>query len=465
MRYRSTRGAPDTPDFRQATLRGLAPDGGLYLPTHWPRFGPDDVRALAGLTYVQTAARVLAPFTAGVLSADELEGLCERAYGGFDHAAVTPLVQLDERHWLLELFHGPTLAFKDVAMQLLGLLFQRFLAGTERPLTVIGATSGDTGSAAIAALADRAGIDIVMLHPAGRVTDVQRRQMTTVMSRNVHNVAVDGTFDDAQALVKALFADPSLSALELSAVNSINWARLLPQIVYYVYAAVRLGAPERPVAFSVPSGNFGNVFAGYAASAMGLPIERLIVATNVNDILHRALSTGDYSAGPVTATTTPSMDIQLSSNFERLLHALSGGRSGELSAAMGAFAAERTLTIPAAWLNRARPLFASRRVDEPTVARTMADTLDECGQLLDPHTAVGLAAARDAAADLPRPVPVVTLATAHPAKFPDAVERATGVRPPMPPRLADLFEREERCVALPAEREAVARHILDVVAR
>ena len=465
MHYHSTRGHGDELDFAQATLTGLAPDGGLYLPESWPQLSADDLRAMAGLTYAQTAAKVMAPFTAGVLNRQELSDLCEAAYGGFGHAAVAPLVQVDERHWLLELFHGPTLAFKDVAMQLLGRLFERFLAGAERPLTVIGATSGDTGSAAIAALADRAGVDIVMLHPAGRVTAVQRRQMTTVPSANVHNVAVEGTFDDAQALVKTLFADPALAGLELSAVNSINWARLLPQIVYYVYAAVRLGAPDRRVAFSVPTGNFGNVFAGYAAHAMGLPIERLIVATNVNDILHRALSSGDYSAGTVAPTATPSMDIQVSSNFERLLHALSEGRSKELAAAMDGFGSTRSLNIPDEWLQRSRPLFTSRRVDEAAVAATMARALEESGQLTDPHTAVGLAAATDAADELPGDVPIVTLATAHPAKFPDAVEAATGVRPALPPHLADLFERPERCVTLPAEQGAIARHILQVARR
>ena len=269
MRYRSTRGHADALDFRQVTLAGLAPDGGLYLPERWPRLSPAALRDLAGLSYAETAARVMAPFTEGVLSQDELLALATRAYDAFAHDAVTPLRQLGGRDWLLELFHGPTLAFKDVALQFLGLLFERFLADSERPLIVIGATSGDTGSAAIAALAGRAGVDVVMLHPLDRVSDVQRRQMTTVLSPNIHNVAIEGTFDDAQRIVKALFRSPALADLRLSAVNSINWARLLPQIVYYVFAAVRLGAPDRAVAFSVPTGNFGNVFAGWVAHANG----------------------------------------------------------------------------------------------------------------------------------------------------------------------------------------------------
>ncbi|MBY0519011.1 MAG: threonine synthase, partial [Sphingomonas sp.] len=284
MRYTSTRGSAPVLDFQQVTLAGLASDGGLYLPGSWPQLTHAEIAALRGASYVDTAVAVMAPFVEGVLSPDTLRALCTQAYGRFAHAAVTPLVQLDERRWLLELFHGPTLAFKDVALQLLGLLFERFLTGSDTQLTVIGATSGDTGSAAIDALAGRAGIDVFMLHPAGRVSDVQRRQMTTVLAPNIHNIAIDGSFDDAQALVKAMFNDAGFAGRHtLGAVNSINWARLMAQVVYYFYAAVRLGAPERPVAFSVPTGNFGDVFAGYVAAKMGLPVARLIVATNVND--------------------------------------------------------------------------------------------------------------------------------------------------------------------------------------
>src|SRR3954471_8865608 len=328
MRYQSTRGTAPLLGFREVTLAGLASDGGLYVPESWPQFSRDDIAAMATLSYVETAVRVMLPFVGEDLSEDELRELCTQTYGRFSHAAVTPLVQLDGRNWLLELFHGPTLAFKDVALQLLGLLFEKFLIGGETHLTIVGATSGDTGSAAIDAVAGRIGVDIFMLHPKGRVSEVQRRQMTTVLAPNVHNIAIDGSFDDAQALVKAMFNDPAFAGrFQLSAVNSINWARLMAQVVYYFYAAVRLGAPDKPVAFSVPTGNFGDVFAGYVAAQMGLPIAKLIVATNVNDILHRALSSGDYSAKGVVATPTPSMDIQVSSNFERLLFDL-GGRDG-----------------------------------------------------------------------------------------------------------------------------------------
>ncbi len=456
MRYISTRGAAPALDFEGVTLAGLAPDGGLYVPESWPAFSRDDISALAGLSYVETAVRVCAPFVGDALTEAELRDVMTRAYASFDHAAVTPLVQLDERHWLLELFHGPTLAFKDVAMQALGLLFETFLARSGRALTIIGATSGDTGSAAINALAGRDGVEVFMLHPKGRVSDVQRRQMTTVLAPNVHNIAVEGNFDDAQALVKAMFNDRAFaSRFDLSAVNSINWARLMLQMVYYFYAAVRLGAPERAVSFAVPTGNFGDVFAGYVASRMGLPIDRLIVATNENDILHRALSDGDYSAGTVTPTASPSMDIQVSSNFERLLFDL-GGRDGVATAkAMAGFEATKALAIPADQLAAAHGLFTSARIDADAMAQAMRWARDHTGHVLDPHTAIGLAAARAA----PGTGPVVTLATAHPAKFPDAVERATGLRPALPRRVQGLFDREERYDMLPAILAAVEDYV------
>jgi threonine synthase len=339
-------------------------------------------------------------------------------------------------------------------------LFERFLTDRDTHLTVVGATSGDTGSAAIDALAGRAKVDVFMLHPAGRVSDVQRRQMTTVLSPNIYNIAIEGSFDHAQAIVKAMFADPeTTSRVKMSAVNSINWARLMAQVVYYFYAAVRLGAPDRKVAFAVPTGNFGDVFAGYVAARMGLPIERLIVATNVNDILHRALSTGDYSCGLVTPTATPSMDIQVSSNFERLLFDLSGRDGPALGAMMQSFDVSKSMTIPENMLSGARGLFSSARVDGDGMALAMRWAHDRAGQLLDPHTSVGLAAAR--AADLPADVPIVTLATAHPAKFPDAVERATGIRPNLPSRIAGLFDREERFDTIPATLAAVRGYVLE----
>ena len=461
MRYISTRGAAPVLDFEQVTLAGLASDGGLYLPETWPSLSAEEIAALRGASYVDTAVAVMAPFVESTLAREDLRTLCEQAYGRFAHAAVTPLVQLDHQHWLLELFHGPTLAFKDVALQLLGLLFERFLSGSQHHVTVVGATSGDTGSAAIDALAGRAGVDIFMLHPKGRVSEVQRRQMTTVLAPNVHNLALEGaSFDDCQALVKAMFNDPQFSGtFALSAVNSINWARLMAQVVYYFYSAVRLGAPERPVAFSVPTGNFGDVFAGYVAAKMGLPVAKLIVATNVNDILARALSTGDYSSRSVIPTPSPSMDIQVSSNFERLLFDL-GGRDGHaLAAQMQGFEASRAMQLTNAQRNGAASLFASDSVDLDDMALAMRRTWERSGQVMDPHTAIGLAAARRA--DLPADVPIVTLATAHPAKFRDAVERATGVRPSLPARVGDLFQREERYVTLPATFDAITAYIAD----
>ena len=453
MRYISTRGRALALDFREVTLAGLAPDGGLYMPENWPRWTADEIAALADLSYAETAARVLAPFVGEAIPPGDLRALCELAYGRFAHAAVTPLVQLDHDQWLLELFHGPTLAFKDVALQLLGLLFERFIDPHDRPLTVIGATSGDTGSAAIDALAGRDGVEVFMLHPAGRVTEVQRRQMTTVAAPNIHNIAIDGNFDDAQALVKAMFADPAMAgSLRLSAVNSINWARLAAQVVYYFYSAVRLGAPGRAVAFSVPTGNFGDVFAGYVAAQMGLPIARLIVATNVNDILARALTTGDYSRGTVQQTATPSMDIQVSSNFERLLFDLGGRDGAALTAQMAGFEAGGALRLTNAQTTGAAALLAADRVDANDMLRAMRWAQEHGGQVVDPHTGIALAAARRAGL----PGPVVTLATAHPAKFGDTVERATGLRPPLPARVGDLFDRHERYTTLPGTYAAVS---------
>ena len=459
MRYQSTRGTAPTLGFRDVTLTGLASDGGLYVPEAWPHFSKDEIAAMAGLSYVETAVRVMLPFVGEDLSEDELRALCTQAYGRFAHAAVTPLVQLDHRHFLLELFHGPTLAFKDVALQLLGLLFEKFLTGSSEPLTIVGATSGDTGSAAIDAVAGRHGVDIFMLHPKGRISDVQRRQMTTVLAPNVHNIALEGaSFDDAQALVKAMFNDPGFAGrFRLSAVNSINWARLMAQIVYYFYAAVRLGGPGRKVAFAVPTGNFGDVFAGYAAAKMGLPVERLVVATNVNDILHRALSSGDYSAGTVTPTAAPSMDIQVSSNFERLLFDAGDRDGAALAGQMRGFEASKAMRLTNAQLTGAAELFASDRIDSGEMAQAM-QWAAASGEIIDPHTAIGLAAARRADTGN---APVVTLATAHPAKFRDAVERATGARPALPARLTDLFDREERYATLPGSFEAVTGYIAE----
>ncbi len=465
MDYISTRGSAQNPnggplDFAGVTLAGLASDGGLYLPREWPRFTESEIAAMRGLPYAELAARVMQPFVGESLTPERLRALCGEAYGRFAHKAVTPLVQLDERNWLLELFHGPTLAFKDVALQLLGLLFEEFLARERDTLTIVGATSGDTGGAAIDAVAGRERVEIFMLHPGGRVSEVQRRQMTTVFASNVHNIAIDGSFDDAQAMVKRLFADDAVTARHrIGAVNSINWARLMAQVVYYFAAALQLGAPGRRVAFSVPTGNFGDVFAGYVAAQMGLPVERLIVATNVNDILHRALSDGDYSAGAVTPTAAPSMDIQVSSNFERLLFDVGGRDGAVLAEQMRGFEASRAMRLTNVQREGAAGLLTSTRADADDMARAMRWAHEQCGEVIDPHTAIGLHAAL--ASDLPADVPVVTLATAHPAKFPDAVERAIGIRPPLPGRVGDLFGREERFTELPGEYEAVRDFIFD----
>jgi threonine synthase len=463
MQYVSTRGSAPALDFEGVTLAGLASDGGLYLPDEWPRFTAAQIRDMRGLAYPDLAARVMAPFVTPSLTEDELLALCHTVYGDFGHAAVTPLVQLDAQHWLLELFHGPTLAFKDVALQLLGRLFETFLERRSERLTIVGATSGDTGSAAIQAVAGLDRVEIFMLHPKGRVSDVQRRQMTTVLSPNIHNLAIEGSFDDAQAHVKRMFNDADVTTtLNLGAVNSINWARLMAQVVYYFASALQLGAPDRTVAYSVPTGNFGDVFAGYVAAKMGLPIERLIVATNINDILHRALSSGDYSAGGVTPTITPSMDIQVSSNFERLLFD-AGGRDGTAMASqMRTFEATKAMQLTNTQAEGAAKLFTSARASQVETAQALQWAWCNAGQVIDPHTGVGLHAARAlaGAGTVPASVPLVTLATAHPAKFRDAVERATGVRPSLPARVGDLFGREESFVELAGDYATTRNYVL-----
>ncbi len=464
MQYVSTRGSAPALDFEGVTLAGLASDGGLYVPREWPRLSEAQIRDLRGLSYPALATEIMRPFVVGSLTDDELEALCQTVYGDFGHAAVTPLVQMDETHWLLELFHGPTLAFKDVALQLLGHLFETFLSRRDERLTIVGATSGDTGSAAINAVAGRDRTEIFMLHPKGRVSEVQRRQMTTVRAPNVHNIALDGSFDDAQRHVKAMFADPQVSGpLNLGAVNSINWARLMAQVVYYFYSALQLGAPDRTVAYSVPTGNFGDVFAGYVAAQMGLPIERLIVATNVNDILHRALTDGDYSAGGVTPTITPSMDIQVSSNFERLLFDCGGRDGAALAKQMRSFDESKAMQLTNSQREGASGLFSSMRADQTETARALQWAFRNADQVIDPHTGVGLHASLRAAesGSIPSGVPIVTLATAHPAKFRDAVERAVGVRPSLPPRVGDLFGREEHFAEISGEYEAARDFVLE----
>ncbi|MDO9710217.1 threonine synthase [Paracraurococcus lichenis] len=449
MHYLSTRGQAAPRDFEGVLLAGLAEDGGLFLPAAWPSLSPTEWRGLRGLPYAELAARLMHRFVGDTISFATLQGMTEAAYAGFGTPAVAPLVQLDHRTFALELFHGPTLAFKDMAMQLLGRLFDHVLARRGERITIVGATSGDTGSAAIEACRDRDAIDIVILHPEGRTSEVQRRQMTTVLSDNVANLAIQGSFDDCQDLVKAMFGDaPFRAEMRLAAVNSINWARVAAQIPYYAYAALSLGAPDRPVAFSVPTGNFGNLLAAWAVREMGLPVERLIVGSNRNDILTRFLAANDMSVKGVEPSLSPSMDIQVSSNFERLLFELVG-RDPEVTAEiMRRFRAEGRMPVPDAAWTRATALFHGFALSDEGTLEEIRRLWERQGYLADPHTAIGTAAAR---AHAPRDpgIPVVVAATAHPAKFPDAVERATGLRPPLPPRLADLYGREERYSVLP----------------
>ncbi len=452
MRYVSTRGQAAPRDFEAVLLAGLAEDGGLFVPESWPTLSPAEWRALRGLPYPALAARILALFGAGGLP---LEAMCRDAYAGFGHPAVVPLVQLDHRTFALELFHGPTLAFKDMALQLLGRMFDHVLAKRGERVTIVGATSGDTGSAAIEACRDRAAIDIVILHPENRTSEVQRRQMTTVLAPNVKNIAVQGDFDACQDLVKAMFNDaPFRAEMKLSAVNSINWARIAAQIPYYVAAALALGAPDREVAVSVPTGNFGNVLAAWAARRMGLPISGFVIGSNRNDILARFLASNDMTAKPVEPSLSPSMDIQVSSNFERLLFELLGRDAAATTDMMTRFRGEGRMPVPDAAWRQATALFRGFTLDDEGTLAEIRRLWTTAGYLADPHTAVGTAAARALPPAEPA-VPVIVAATAHPAKFPDAVERATGIRPPLPARLADLYEREERFGVMPNDLGAI----------
>jgi threonine synthase len=455
VRYVSTRGAAPALDFEEVLLTGLASDGGLYVPETLPSFSAAEIKAMRGLSYPALAQRIIAPFVAGSVDERELAKIIEESYAVFRHGAVAPLVQLGPNQWVLELFHGPTLAFKDFALQLLGRLLDHVLARRGEKVVIMGATSGDTGSAAIEGCRRCSNVDIFILHPHGRVSEVQRRQMTTVTGPGIHNLAIEGNFDDCQAMVKACFGDQSFlpEGRRLVAVNSINWARIMAQIVYYFYAGLALGAPERPMAFSVPTGNFGDIFAGYLAGGMGLPLQRLVIATNRNDVLHRALGSGLYDRRPLAPTLSPSMDITVSSNFERLLFDLYDRDGAAVAELMAAFDGGE-LRLSAAALAGARGLFASHRVDDDATCAQIAETWERSEYLLDPHSAIGVAAAA-AAQDDPA-VPTVTLATAHPAKFPDAV-RSAGLtqEPVLPAHLADLFAREERFTVLPKARDEV----------
>ena len=446
MRYVSTRGRAAELGFCDALLAGLATDGGLYVPQTWPKNS-----TLAGSTYASKAASLMAPYVEGEIPQDVFAQLCATAYSTFRDPAVVPLVQIAPEHYLLELFHGPTLAFKDVALQLIGQLFDYVLTQRNQRVMIVGATSGDTGSAAIDGVKGCKNVDIVILYPNGRVSDVQRRQMTTITSPNVHTVAVDGTSDDCQDLVKAMFNDaPFREANSLSAVNSINWARVMAQTVYYFTALETLG---RSASFSVPTGNFGNVLAGWIAKQMGANIEKLIVGSNSNDILTRFFETHSMDMLPVVPTLSPSMDIQVSSNFERLLFEMNNRDGDATTEQLNRFRQSGKLSVePDQYAKWIAPTFRAHRANNDETLAVMKRVYGESGMLVDPHTAVGIASAEACAEP---GIPTITLATAHPAKFPDAVKKATGVHPALPDHVADLFDREERIVNLPNDLQAI----------
>ena len=459
MKYVSTRGQAPALSFEEAMLSGLARDGGLYVPESWPELSAKDISDFAGLPYEDVAFRVMKPFIGDTFSDSEFHELIERAYSSFRHSARCPLVQIGENDFLLELHHGPTLAFKDVAMQLIGQMFEHVLHRRGERVTIVGATSGDTGSAAIEAFRGLQSVDVFILFPDGRVSDVQRRQMTTPSEENVHALAVDGDFDDCQARLKDMFNDFEFrDRVHLAGVNSINWARVLAQVVYYFTSAVSVGAPHRPVSFTVPTGNFGDIFAGYVARRMGLPIERLIIATNQNNILHRTLQTGRYETKGVTPSISPSMDIQISSNFERALFEVYDREGGAVAQLMGELAKGGSFDLSQGALERLRMEFDSGDCSEEETSAAMATLAKLTGQVVCPHTAVGVKVAADKR--ILGKVPMITLATAHAAKFPDAVEAACGTRPALPGAMADLLARPERQIKVANDLDALKTVIL-----
>jgi threonine synthase len=461
LRYVSTRGEAPELSFEDALLAGLARDGGLYVPEAWPQVSPEAIAAFAGKPFAEVAASLLEPYLGSCIPRAELIALARDSYARFGHPAVTPLVQIDRSLWVLELFHGPTLAFKDVAMQLLARLMERVLAARGERVTIVAATSGDTGGAAIEAFRGSKRVDAIVLFPQGRISDVQRRMMTTAPEPNVRAVAIEGNFDDCQALVKAMFNDLAFrDRLRLAAVNSINWGRVVAQLTYYFVAAAALGSPQRPVMFSVPTGNFGDVFAGYAARRMGLPAERLVIATNENDILHRAWSTGMYTQEEVVATTSPSMDIQVSSNFERFLFEAADRDAAFVRAKMNGLRQSRSIGLGQAMVPY-RENFIAERVDQGAVADCIRRVKAESGYLLDPHSACAVVAARKTMTSQSQHVPHIALATAHPAKFPDAMQAIAGARPALPPRLACLMSDPERIAVLPNDLAAIERFVED----
>jgi threonine synthase len=460
LQYVSTRGNAPKLNFTQALLAGLAEDGGLYVPESWPTLSEAEQRALATASYEDIAVAVIGRFTGDTISEAELREDLRAAYGRFRHQATVPLVQLSDSDWLMELFHGPTLAFKDVALQLLGRLFDRVLARENRRITVVGATSGDTGSAAIEACRDLSRVDTFILFPEGRVSEVQRRQMTTVEGEHVHAIALRGTFDDCQDIVKALFADAEFrQTVGLSAVNSINWARIIAQTVYYVAAAIRLGAPDRSVGFAVPTGNFGNVYAAYAARRMGVPIERLIIGTNRNDILARYFASGEMKLAGVEPSLSPSMDIQVSSNFERLLFEMLGRDGAAVRQIMTGFRSAGSFRTSENEMAELSGLFSAYRADDEATSAMIRSIHGRTGEVIDPHTAAGLHALAEFRASHDDTLPLVSLACAHPAKFPDAVRAAIGVDPALPSHLADLYERKERMTVLDNDLEIIKAHV------
>jgi threonine synthase len=461
LKYVSTRGEAKAASFNEALIEGLARDGGLYVPESWPRISREEIAGFKGKSYAEIALRVIAPFVGNDIPERDLKRMIEEAYATFTHEDVTPLRRLSSGEYILELFHGPTLAFKDVAMQLISRLMDYVLAARNERCTIVGATSGDTGGAATEAFRGRERIDLIFMFPKGRVSPVQERMMTAIAEPNVNVLAIDGNFDDCQAIVKALFNDHAFrDRMKLSAVNSINWARIVAQIVYYFTAAVALGAPEKRITFAVPTGNFGDVFAGYVAAKMCLPVERLVVATNVNDILARTLETGTYEVRGVVATSSPAMDIQVSSNFERLLFDASGRDPSVVREAMRDLAAKGSFTLNEKTLANMREIFSAARAGEQETADTIRDVYKAGGYVLDPHTAVGVAVARKLGVRKAES-PLVILGTAHPAKFPEAVEAACGVSPRLPSSFADLMSRKERVTNLPNDAKAVADFVVE----
>ncbi|MDA8878154.1 threonine synthase [Porticoccaceae bacterium] len=461
MEYISTRGGGEPKSFEDVILTGLAPDGGLYVPKSLPHYSHEEIASWAGLSYQQLALKVITPFVDGAIPESDLERLIEKSYGNFRHEDIAPLVKTGDNEWILELFHGPTLAFKDFALQFLGNLLDYTLGKRQQKVVIMGATSGDTGSAAIEGCRRCKNIDIFILHPYQRVSDVQRRQMTTVQADNIHNIALHGNFDDCQNMVKASFSDQSFlpDGRQLVAVNSINWARIMAQIVYYFWASLRLGGPDQAVSFSVPTGNFGDIFAGYLAYKMGLPIKQLVIATNQNDILHRCISDNDHTSRPLEQSLAPSMDIMISSNFERLLFDLYD-QDGAVIAQLMNDAKAGSMQLSNFALDRARELFTSFRCDDSGMIDLISTTNRDIDYLLDPHTAIGLAAARACREDTS--TPMVTLATAHPAKFPEAVKEAGYPRDPdLPNHMADLFDRKERFTVLDNVQSEVQQFIAE----